>query len=146
MTNEERAEILFLSIRGRARVDEAVKLILAYADDLILDQDLETIRQGVINDFRMDELDAVMMSVDKWLPADYPTGIDPANRAADAREIALKAIEANNPDEIRRECAEKIDGLNNIIDGCIAAFKVAAMMPGTADVVAEERDVIMGRD
>lgn len=37
------------------------------------------------------ELEAVMLSVDKWLPEGYPG--NPATRACDAREVALKAIE-----------------------------------------------------
>jgi len=46
-----------------------------------------------VNDFRMDELDAVMTSVDKWLVGDALKN-NPATRAADAREVALNAIEA----------------------------------------------------
>ena len=46
-------------------------------------------------DFRMDELDAVMHSVDKWFEDDDPRlKLNPATRAAEAREIALCAIEA----------------------------------------------------
>jgi hypothetical protein len=52
----------------------------------------EVDREAAINDFRMDELDAVMHSVRKWLPDDY-VATNPATEAADAREIALKAIE-----------------------------------------------------
>jgi len=44
--------------------------------------------------FRADELDAVMLSVDKWFDEGDPRlKNNPATRAADAREIALKAIE-----------------------------------------------------
>ena len=50
-------------------------------------------RDSAINAFRMDELDAVMMSVDKWLSGQALRN-NPATRAADAREVALKAIEA----------------------------------------------------
>ncbi len=43
---------------------------------------------------RMTELDAVMVSVDKWFDADDPRlENNPATRAADAREIGLRAIE-----------------------------------------------------
>ena len=41
----------------------------------------------------MDELDAVMLSVDKWLDGDELKD-NPATRAARAREVALRAIEA----------------------------------------------------
>ena len=50
-------------------------------------------RERAVNDFRMDALDAVMYSVRKWLPDDYVEA-SPETAAADAREIALKAIEA----------------------------------------------------
>lgn len=50
-------------------------------------------QQQIITDFRGDELDAVMTSVDKWLTGDELKN-NPATRAADAREVALKAIEA----------------------------------------------------
>jgi hypothetical protein len=43
----------------------------------------------------MDELDAVMITVDKWLEGQALKN-NPATRAADAREIALKAIEAEH--------------------------------------------------
>jgi len=66
MTNEERAEILFLSIRGCARVDEAVKLILAYADDLILDQDLSTIDHEIIRREKAEEIYQAGMRQGKW--------------------------------------------------------------------------------
>jgi len=49
-------------------------------------------RERSVNDFRMDTLDAVMHSVRKWLPDDYKE-VNPETTAADAREIALKAIE-----------------------------------------------------
>lgn len=46
------------------------------------------------NRFRMDELDAVMLSVDKWFDeGDEALKNNPATRAAAAREIALQAIE-----------------------------------------------------
>lgn len=44
--------------------------------------------------FRMDELDAVMLSVDKWFTEGDPRlKNNPATRAADVREIALEAVE-----------------------------------------------------
>lgn len=49
-------------------------------------------RDEAVNDFRMDELDAVMHSVDKWLEGDELKE-NPATRAARAREKALCAIE-----------------------------------------------------
>lgn len=60
-------------------------------------------QQQIITDFRGDELDAVMTSVDKWLKGDELMN-NPATRAADAREIALKAIEA---EAARADRAEK---------------------------------------
>lgn len=56
------------------------------------EQETEKARETAINDFRMDELDAVMLSVDKWLTGDQLKN-NPATRAADAREVALRAIE-----------------------------------------------------
>lgn len=60
-----------------------------------------------VNDFRMDELDAVMHSVDKWLEGDDLKN-NPATRAADAREIALKAIEAETARADMAEASLKI--------------------------------------
>lgn len=52
-------------------------------------------RELAVRDFRYDELDAVMISVDKWFDEGDPRlKNNPATRAADAREIALRAIEA----------------------------------------------------
>lgn len=75
-----------------------------YTEDrvIIIDQkldkvlnELNTIKNNLAN-FKRDsnELQAVMISVDKWL--DDPSDLEenPATRAARAREIALKAIEA----------------------------------------------------
>ena len=46
----------------------------------------------------MDELDAVMMSIDKWFDeGDERLKDNPATRAAHAREIALQAIETAQP-------------------------------------------------
>ena len=45
-----------------------------------------------VNSFRMDALDAVMCSVDKWLEGKQLEE-DPVNRAVKARELALCAIE-----------------------------------------------------
>lgn len=55
----------------------------------------ERAREEAVHEFRMDELEAVMLSVDKWFDEDDPRlKNNPATRAADAREIALQAIEA----------------------------------------------------
>lgn len=52
--------------------------------------------QKTVDELRMDELDGVMHSVDKWFDEDDPRlKHNPATRSADAREIALKAIEEN---------------------------------------------------
>lgn len=68
------------------------KVLASYPPD---DQPGEAgLREAAINDFRMDELDAVMHSVDKWFDEGDPRlRNNPATRAADAREIALQAIE-----------------------------------------------------
>ena len=63
-------------------------------------------KKQIVTDFRMDELDAVMYSVDKWLEGDALLN-NPATRAADAREIALKAIEAEAARADRAESALK---------------------------------------
>ncbi len=61
-------------------------------------------RSQEVSDFRMDELDAVMCSVDKWFDeGDTRLQQNPQNRSADAREIALQAIERQ---EARAELAE----------------------------------------
>jgi len=63
--------------------------------------------EAMRDDYRMDQLDAVMYSVDKWFDeGDKRLVQDPANRAADAREIALRKIEA-----IEDESAKKIAAL-----------------------------------
>lgn len=54
------------------------------------DTEIET----AVKQFRMDALGAVMLSVDKWFNYDDPRlQNNPETRAADAREIALQAIE-----------------------------------------------------
>jgi len=65
-------------------------------------------REEAINTFRMDELDAVMCSVDKWLPDNYPEGVNPATRAADARQIALKAIESGSSEAFGKAIVEEL--------------------------------------
>lgn len=57
---------------------------------------MSTEREQAIRQFRMDELEAVMLSVDKWLDYDEddPQRPNPATRAAEAREVALRTIEA----------------------------------------------------
>ena len=70
-----------------------------------------TKEEDMRDDFRMDELDAVMYSVDKWLEGDALKN-NPATRAADAREYALRAIEsayARGKAEALREAAERAD-------------------------------------
>lgn len=64
--------------------------------------DPEAIKREAITQFRMDELDAVMHSIDKWFKeGDSRLKDNPATRAANAREIALKAMEAT-----KRACAD----------------------------------------
>jgi len=81
--------------KGQGYSDEAQPLVDTLCSLLEEIASLETrsFRELAIREFRMDELDAVMYSVDKCLPKDYPTGRNPATRAADAREIALRKIE-----------------------------------------------------
>lgn len=74
---------------GAFDLDEAESIIAAALAEKCDDCD----RNLAINAFRMDELDAVMLSVDKWLDGPALKN-NPATRAADAREVALKAIEA----------------------------------------------------
>lgn len=75
-----------------------------YTEDriVIIDQkldkvlnELDTIKNNLAN-FKRDsnELQAVMISVDKWLGDPSDLEENPATRAARAREIALKAIDA----------------------------------------------------
>ena len=73
-------------------------------------------RGQVVNDFRADTLDAVMYSVRKWLPDDYVEA-NPETAAADAREIALKAIEKQ---EARAEAAEAEQGEERLLRGLLA--------------------------
>ena len=99
MTNEERAETLISMLQDNYRCSstiDKINLVSAYADEIRRECD----------GFRMDELDAVMISVDKWFEQNDPRlKLNPATRSADARNIALCAIEST-ADEIRRECAE----------------------------------------
>ena len=63
-----------------------------------------------VKQFRMDELEAVMLSVDKWFRAGDPRLWDnPATRAASAREIALQVIErlVQERDALRAALATK---------------------------------------
>lgn len=55
----------------------------------------QEVRGEAVKQFRMDELEAVMLSVDKWLTdaPEFTKLANPATRAAAAREIALQAIE-----------------------------------------------------
>lgn len=80
-------------------------------------------RNEEVNDFRMDELDAVMTSVDKWLKGEDLKN-NPATRAADAREVALKAIEAETARADRAEKAlkEAADRAVSFVDNNYNAF------------------------
>lgn len=80
-------------------------------------------QQQIITDFRMDELDAVMTSVDKWLKGDELKN-NPATRAADAREIALKAVEKEAARAERAEAAlrEAADRAVSFVDNNYNAF------------------------
>jgi len=80
-------------------------------------------RNKAITDFRMDELDAVMTSVDKWLTGDELKN-NPATRAADAREIALKAVEKEAARAERAEAAlrEAADRAVSFVDNNYNAF------------------------
>jgi hypothetical protein len=62
--------------------------LVAYREEIEARKDKEALES------RMDMLSAVMVSVDKWFDeGDLRLKQDECNRAADAREIALKAIE-----------------------------------------------------
>lgn len=79
---------------GNIRLYALGALEAALKDIATLRSALASERAKAVDDFRMDELDAVMVSVDKWFDEGDPRlKQTPANRAADAREIALKAIE-----------------------------------------------------
>lgn len=87
----------------------------------------EQARKEAVNEFRMDELDGVMHSVDKWLKGDALKN-NPATRAADAREVALKAIEAEKrrADQAEKELADFMfipSGREYEIKCCYAACK-----------------------
>lgn len=78
----------------------------------------EDARELAIAEFRADELDAVMVSVDKWFDDGDPRlKNNPATRAADAREIALKAIDsvAAQVAKARQEDRE----ITHSCDGCL---------------------------
>ena len=64
------------------------------------------------------ELDAVMVSVDKWFGPNYPIlKTNPATRASDAREIALREIERLS-EALRRivELSGNCDDINEAIE------------------------------
>jgi len=66
------------------------------------------------------ELQAVMHSVDKWF--DTPSNDNPATRAADAREVALQAIEKleaelAKQDQLLQRAAEIIKGVPRVVGG-----------------------------
>lgn len=97
-------------------------------------------RAKAVNDFRMDELDAVMISVDKFLTGDALKN-NPATRAADAREIALQAIEK---EAARADRAEK--ALKGAADRAVAFVNNNYNERGEWDDVAFDnlRVAIMG--
>ena len=69
--------------------------------------------EAMRDDYRMDQLDAVMYSVDKWFnEGDKRLLQDPANRAADAREIALRKIEAIEDESAKEIAALKAELLD----------------------------------
>lgn len=74
----------------RYEIGEFHRLSLA-AYDLAL-QEPSPLQEEAVEQFRMDELEAVMLSVDKWLVGADLLG-NPATRAARAREVALQTIE-----------------------------------------------------
>jgi hypothetical protein len=74
--------------------EDAKQLADERAEVARLESENARLREEYVNDFRMDELDALVHSVDKWFDDDDPRlERNPATRAGDAREIALKAIE-----------------------------------------------------
>lgn len=90
MTNKDKAERIFDTVLPRQWTKNDWIPALAAELDRIDSEE----QDAIVKDFRMDELDAVMHSVDKWFDEDDPRlGNNPATRAADAREIALRAIE-----------------------------------------------------
>jgi hypothetical protein len=89
-------------------------------------------RDDAINAFRMDELDAVMHSVDKWLDGPALRN-NPATRAADAREIALKAIESEKAAGIAQGRSEAAQAaretmLNLPLIGCVRQSIINAII------------------
>ena len=79
--------------RSRSYYGLNLDLIESILSNEIRKREEEAIHSSTaVASFRADELDAVMYSVRKWLPDDYRK-TNPATEAADAREIALKAIE-----------------------------------------------------
>lgn len=93
---------------------------------------LESERENEFKRCRMDELDAVMHSVDKWLAHlpknDKRRSYNPATRASDAREIALQAIETltarlREAERLLREAADRIDEDGSpVLSGVLRAF------------------------
>jgi len=95
---------------------------LAYAASLIEQRDAairaEARVEAMRDDYRMDQLDAVMYSVDKWFDeGDKRLLQNPANRAVDAREIALRKIEA-----IEDESAKEIEKASEWCDLMVDEF------------------------
>jgi hypothetical protein len=80
----ELCKAIFSDEPDTTTLNERLKLILNYRASIRA--------EAFRDDYRMDELDAVMHSVDKWLD-EASMKDNPATRASTAREIALKAIE-----------------------------------------------------
>jgi hypothetical protein len=85
-------------------------------------------RDSAINAFRMDELDAVMLSTDKWLDGSALKN-NPATRAADAREVALKAIEKEQAraDKLDQRYAALVENVKGTCKAIIYSMDQAEM-------------------
>jgi hypothetical protein len=105
-------------------------------------------RDEAVKAFRMDELDAVMVSADKWLEGDQLRN-NPATRAADAREVALKATEKAQSDltkaraalDLCREMRSKVESIERGEDWeggepSIVACRLLGEIKQAADVAA----------
>ena len=104
--------------------------------------------EAEVRDFRADELDAVMASVDKWFDEDDPRlKQTPCNRAGDAREIALQAIEAAESRiaeleaEVERLKALPIEMIDSIIE---AARKGPVMISQLQNILYDHGYTVKG--
>jgi len=100
----------------------------------------------VLDAMRMDELTAVMYSVDKWFdgPDDPRLKQNPATRAADAREIALRAIEsvAMTRGETHSS-AEKLKKMLDLVDSLQQESKLLSTL--LLDLTAHPLKVVLSR-